>query len=226
MSTQWRLTSGRTRKGSICCWTKKHQKYSRKKFPIFAIPLVNNPVCFLSYYYQFSTHKLFFLSITSLGHLFYLPVSEYRPLFAYFFTITTFLFQLYFLNGNIFFLLQVKQRTLLNYIEDWKSNRIKYVRSNGVKASIVANFIEHHTVLVRLPSLSKKIFSKYNRTSIGYTLIDKKKYKNTKAGYWRNLGYKSIVRGVAMNPVDHPHGGRTKAIKYQRTPWGKTTMKT
>jgi ribosomal protein L2 len=26
-----------------------------------------------------------------------------------------------------------------------------------------------------------------------------------------------------MNPVDHPHGGRTKAIKYQRTPWGKTT---
>jgi ribosomal protein L2 len=26
-----------------------------------------------------------------------------------------------------------------------------------------------------------------------------------------------------MNPVDHPHGGRNKAIKYQRTPWGKTT---
>jgi ribosomal protein L2 len=26
-----------------------------------------------------------------------------------------------------------------------------------------------------------------------------------------------------MNPIDHPHGGRTKAIKYPRTPWGKTT---
>jgi large subunit ribosomal protein L2 len=26
-----------------------------------------------------------------------------------------------------------------------------------------------------------------------------------------------------MNPVDHPHGGRTKAIRYPRTPWGKTT---
>jgi ribosomal protein L2 len=25
-----------------------------------------------------------------------------------------------------------------------------------------------------------------------------------------------------MNPVDHPHGGRTKAIRYPRTPWGKT----
>jgi len=32
------------------------------------------------------------------------------------------------------------------------------------------------------------------------------------------FGNKSIVRGVAMNPVDHPHGGRTKAIAYQRTP--------
>jgi ribosomal protein L2 len=26
-----------------------------------------------------------------------------------------------------------------------------------------------------------------------------------------------------MNPIDHPHGGRAKAIRYQRTPWGKTT---
>jgi large subunit ribosomal protein L2 len=37
------------------------------------------------------------------------------------------------------------------------------------------------------------------------------------------LGKKSIVRGVAMNPVDHPHGGRAKSIKYPRTPWGLTT---
>ena len=46
---------------------------------------------------------------------------------------------------------------------------------------------------------------------------------NGKAGYWRSFGIKSLVRGVAMNPVDHPHGGRTKSIKYPQTPWGKTT---
>jgi large subunit ribosomal protein L2 len=46
---------------------------------------------------------------------------------------------------------------------------------------------------------------------------------NGKAGYWRSFGLKSLVRGVAMNPVDHPHGGRTKSVKYPRTPWGKTT---
>jgi len=42
--------------------------------------------------------------------------------------------------------------------------------------------------------------------------------KNTKAGFYKNFGRNSIVRGVAMNPVDHPHGGRTKSIKYPRTP--------
>jgi large subunit ribosomal protein L2 len=46
---------------------------------------------------------------------------------------------------------------------------------------------------------------------------------NTRSGYWRNFGLKPHVRGVARNPVDHPHGGRAKSIKYPRTPWGKTT---
>jgi len=49
-----------------------------------------------------------------------------------------------------------------------------------------------------------------------------KKMKNNKAGAIRQRGRKSIVRGVAMNPVDHPHGGRTKAIAHPRTPWGTT----
>jgi large subunit ribosomal protein L2 len=31
------------------------------------------------------------------------------------------------------------------------------------------------------------------------------------------------VRGVAMNAVDHPHGGRTKSLRYPQTPWGKST---
>lgn len=33
------------------------------------------------------------------------------------------------------------------------------------------------------------------------------------------LGKKSLVRGVAMNPVDHPHGGRTKTNKPEVSPW-------
>ena len=47
-----------------------------------------------------------------------------------------------------------------------------------------------------------------------------------KAGRMRWLGYKPVVRGVAMNPIDHPHGGgegRTSGGRHPVTPWGKPT---
>ena len=49
-------------------------------------------------------------------------------------------------------------------------------------------------------------------------LRDKRLVRNTKAGFYKSFGVKVKVRGVAMNPIDHPHGGRTKAIKNPRTP--------
>lgn len=42
-----------------------------------------------------------------------------------------------------------------------------------------------------------------------------------KAGRNINMGLRPSVRGVAMNPVDHPHGGRTKTNRPEVTPWGK-----
>jgi len=47
-----------------------------------------------------------------------------------------------------------------------------------------------------------------------------------KAGRMRWKGRKPVVRGVAMNPVDHPHGGgegRTSGGRHPVTPWGKST---
>ncbi len=38
------------------------------------------------------------------------------------------------------------------------------------------------------------------------------------AGYTRRLGFRPTVRGVAMNPVDHPHGGRTKTSQPEVSP--------
>lgn len=47
-----------------------------------------------------------------------------------------------------------------------------------------------------------------------------------KAGVIRNLGFRPVVRGVAMNPIDHPHGGgqgRTSGGPQPLSPWGKLT---
>ena len=52
-------------------------------------------------------------------------------------------------------------------------------------------------------------------------------YKNIswgKAGRTRHRGFRPSVRGMAMNPVDHPHGGgegRSKSGSHPTTPWGK-----
>ena len=44
-----------------------------------------------------------------------------------------------------------------------------------------------------------------------------------KAGRSRWLGIRPHTRGIAKNPVDHPHGGRTKGGKHWVTPWGIST---
>jgi large subunit ribosomal protein L2 len=76
-----------------------------------------------------------------------------------------------------------------------------------------------------LSSGVKKVFSAFSLASEGSANLHilKNQWMNTKSGFWRQKGFKPKVRGVAKNPVDHPHGGRTKAIRYPRTPWGKTT---
>ena len=101
---------------------------------------------------------------------------------------------------------------------------IQYVRSTGVFGIVLKMDLRIHTALVKLPSGVRKIFSTHSLGAVGsIALPANRDFKNNYGGFRKNKGYKSIVRGVAMNPVDHPHGGRAKAIKYQRTPWGKTT---
>ena len=101
---------------------------------------------------------------------------------------------------------------------------MQYARSEGSFALITRVNSSNHTAMVKLPSGVRKIFSVYSILLLGPSALKlKRKLSNTKSGFWRSYGVKSQVRGVAMNPVDHPHGGRTKSIRYPRTPWGKTT---
>ena len=71
-----------------------------------------------------------------------------------------------------------------------------------------------------------KILYNYNFVTLGRNSnIHASSITIGKAGINVKLGFKSSVRGVAMNPVDHPHGGRTKTNSPQRTPWGKIAKK-
>jgi large subunit ribosomal protein L2 len=98
------------------------------------------------------------------------------------------------------------------------------VRSAGTNALIAAK--EGDYVTVKLPSGEMRMVFKKCYATIGS--VGNEDHMNTtlgKAGRKRWLGVRPTVRGMAMNPVDHPHGGgegRSKGI-HPVTPWGQPT---
>ena len=99
------------------------------------------------------------------------------------------------------------------------------VRSAGLGATIVAK--EGPYVTLRLPSGEMRMVFGECYATLGE--IGNGDHMNTslgKAGASRHLGRRPKVRGVVMNPVDHPHGGgegKTSAGRHPVTPWGKPT---
>lgn len=123
-------------------------------------------------------------------------------------------------------LYKIKKLSFVFCVELIPGKNSQYMLSTGSKAKILKLDLNSHTILLQLPSKLKKFFSYYSFSLYDQAALpEKKKMLNTKAGYWRSFGVKSIVRGVAMNAVDHPHGGRTKSVKTPLTPWGFVTKK-
>jgi large subunit ribosomal protein L2 len=98
-----------------------------------------------------------------------------------------------------------------------------FARSAGMAVEVVSKEGEH--VTLRMPSNEIRMVSKRCWATIGE--LGNADYKNIiwgKAGRTRNRGIRPTVRGMAMNPVDHPHGGgegRSKSGSHPTTPWGK-----
>jgi large subunit ribosomal protein L2 len=77
-------------------------------------------------------------------------------------------------------------------------------------------------VLVRLPSKGERWIPDLCMASIGHVAGEDHMLKvQGKAGLNRARGIRPTVRGVAMNPIDHPHGGRTNGGRHDVTPWAK-----
>lgn len=120
-------------------------------------------------------------------------------------------------------LCRIKKLTYISFVEITPGRGAQYMRSPGTEARLLRIDETTHSCVLELPSGIKKIFSYYSYAFLSNIANScHKKFHNGKAGYRRSFGIKQTVRGVAMNAVDHPHGGRTKSVQYQRTPWGKT----
>lgn len=104
------------------------------------------------------------------------------------------------------------------------NSKSNYIKSSGTFSQILQINKELGIILIKLPSGKKKYIPIDYLCTLGRNSnIFKKFLVVGKAGLNRNAGKNVTVRGVAMNPVDHPHGGRTKTNKPEVSPWGWVT---
>ncbi|HVR45942.1 MAG TPA: 50S ribosomal protein L2 [Candidatus Binatia bacterium] len=128
--------------------------------------------------------------------------------------------------GNALPIRNIPVGTVIHNIELRPGQGGKLVRSAGVAAQLMAKEDEYSQV--RMPSGEVRKIHIECRATIGQ--LGNVEHENQvigKAGRSRHLGKRPSVRGIAMNPVDHPHGGgeaRSTSGRPPTTPWGVMTM--
>ncbi len=129
--------------------------------------------------------------------------------------------------GNAMEISQIPVGTMIYNIELNPGKGGQLVRSAGNTAQLMAK--ENGVAQVRLPSGEVRIIRLNCRATIGQ--VGNADYENInigKAGRKRHMGWRPTVRGVVMNPNDHPHGGGEGKSPIGRpspvTPWGKPAL--
>ena len=128
--------------------------------------------------------------------------------------------------GNALPLANIPLGTTIHNIELVPGKGGQIVRSAGVSAQLLAKEGEFATV--RLPSGEMRRVPMRCMATVGQVSnLDHENQNLGKAGRARHLGQRPEVRGVVMNPRDHPHGGgegKSPTGMPPKTPWGKPAM--
>ncbi len=130
--------------------------------------------------------------------------------------------------GNALLLKNIPVGTIVHNVELKPGKGGQLARSAGTYVQLVGR--DSGFALLRLASGETRMVSSECMATIGaVSNPDEQNISIGKAGRNRWLGVKPSVRGVAMNPIDHPHGGgegRTSGGRHPVTPWGKGTKGT
>lgn len=129
--------------------------------------------------------------------------------------------------GNVLPLINIPVGTEIHNIELKPGKGSQMVRTAGAAAQLMAKGDDYSQV--RLPSGEVRLVPSVCRATIGY--VGNQEHENVKvgkAGVNRHRGIRPSVRGVVMNPVDHPHGGGEGkspiGMPSPVTPWGVPTL--
>jgi large subunit ribosomal protein L2 len=129
--------------------------------------------------------------------------------------------------GNALPISNIPVGTLIHNIEVKEGRGGQMVRSAGGSAQVLAK--EGDFAQIRMPSGEVRLIRQVCYATIGQIgNLDHGNVKYGKAGRKRHLGIRPTVRGSAMSPRDHPHGGgegrQSIGLPGPKTPWGKPTL--
>jgi large subunit ribosomal protein L2 len=128
--------------------------------------------------------------------------------------------------GNALPISQIPVGTMVHNVELQSGKGGQLVRSAGAGAQLLAK--EGEYAQLRLPSGEMRLVRQACYATIGIVgNVDRRNIKLGKAGRKRHLGIRPTVRGTAMSPRDHPHGGgegrQPTGMPGPKSPWGKPT---
>lgn len=215
--------SGRNNTGRICVYNKGggHKKNYRiidKKNIYFKSRLISieydpNRSSFIGLFLDLKSSSLFFDLVCEsqvIGKVYYKGTSSEDSLI-----------------GNKMKLKYIPLGSLICSLEFKYGKGSQYLRSAGAFGKLQQKNFVHNLARIKMPSKKEVYIPLSCFAKIG--VISNGLFKNkllAKAGRNRWLGNRPKVRGVAMNPVDHPHGGgegKTGPGRHPTTPWGKLT---
>ncbi len=110
-------------------------------------------------------------------------------------------------------------------IEQGRGGRV----ARGAGNAVYVMGVEGKMAQVKMPSGEIRLIKKECLCTVGQVSNpDKRHITLGSAGRMRHLGFRPTVRGTAMNPIDHPHGGgegkQSIGMKHPKTPWGKPAL--
>ena len=223
LTTDLRKRAGRNNQGKICV---RHQGGgARRKYRIIdfkrnkdnipatvkAIEYDPNRTCFIALLYYADGEKRYILAPLGLkvgDQVMSGPNADIKP-------------------GNCLPIANIPLGTLIHNVEIKVGKGGQMVRSAGVAAQVMAK--EGVYAQVRLPSGEVRKVSMNARATVGQVgNTDHSNVRVGKAGRKRHMGVRPTVRGVVMNPCDHPHGGgegrSPVGMPAPMSPWGKKTQ--
>ena len=128
--------------------------------------------------------------------------------------------------GNCLALARMPVGTVVHNVELQPGRGGQMARSAGASVQLMAK--DGDMATLRLPSGEMRMVRAECRATVGVIgNADHQNVKVGKAGRKRHMGVRPQTRGIAMNPVDHPHGGgegSTTAGRHPVTPWGVPTL--